>query len=342
MTLCPSPEKVVATGQRICSENSPNCTYITLNINIMRSFLFILINLITLSSLYAQTIKGFDLSNSTIPVSEIKDGGPPKDGIPSIDKPVFIEAKQATLKNDDRILGVYENGISKAYPINILNFHEIVNDHFGDDPVVVTYCPLCGSGIAFDALINGEPKTFGVSGMLYNSDVLLYDRETESLWSQLKYEAVSGALVGKELKILNTANTTWQAWREKHPNSLVLSEKTGFNRNYSQNPYPGYDNSTAIYFSVSESDSRYHPKEMVLGLEIQGKSKAYPFSELEKSGKKEIHDKFQGKSLRIVYDADAKSAEIIDNKGNPIPAVTNFWFAWFAFNPDTEVFTAGK
>ncbi len=308
----------------------------------MKTVLFILINLISFSSLSAQKMKGFDLSNSTIPVSKIKDGGPPRDGIPSIDKPVFLKASQATLKNDERILGVYENGIAKAYPINILNFHEIVNDHFKDDPVVITYCPLCGSGIAFDARVNGEPKTFGVSGMLYNSDVLLYDRETESLWSQLKYEAIAGPMVGKELQILNTANTTWKAWKDKYPNSLVLSEKTGYNRDYSQNPYPGYDNSTATYFSVSESDSRYHPKEMILGLQLNGKSKAYPFSELEKSGKKEIQDKFQGKNLRIVYDADAKSAEILDGKGNPIPAVTNFWFAWFAFNPDTEVYTAGK
>lgn len=308
----------------------------------MRIFVFILINLITISSLCAQTLKSFDLSNSKIPVSEIKDGGPPRDGIPSIDKPVFLKVSQATLKNDDRILGVYENEIAKAYPINILNFHEIVNDHFGDDPVVVTYCPLCGSGIAFDARVNGEPKTFGVSGMLYNSDVLLYDRETESLWSQLKYEAIAGPLAGKELQILNTANTTWKAWKEKYPNSLVLSEKTGYNRDYSLDPYPGYDRSSNIYFSVSDQNERYHPKEMVIGLQLNGKTKAYPFSELVKSGNKEIWDKFQGKSLRIVYDADAKSAEILDDIGNTIPAVTNFWFAWFAFNPDTEVFTAGK
>ncbi|MEX2591859.1 MAG: DUF3179 domain-containing protein [Anditalea sp.] len=300
------------------------------------NILFLL--LIVLQSSYAQTLKGFDLSNSRIPVSEIKDGGPPRDGIPSIDEPVFLKASQASLKNDDRILGVYENGIAKAYPINILNFHEIVNDHFGDDPVVVTYCPLCGSGIAFDARIKGEPKTFGVSGMLYNSDVLLYDRETESLWSQLKYEAIAGALAGEELQILNTANTTWKAWKEKHPNSLVLSEKTGFNRDYSLDPYPGYGRSSKLYFSVSDQDERFHPKEMVIGLQLNGKTKAYPFSELEKSGKKEIQDKFQGKSLRIVYNANSKSAEIFDDIGNPIPAVTNFWFAWFAFNPDTEIY----
>lgn len=307
----------------------------------MKYSIFLLIFL-SLQSCYAQSKKGFDLSNSLIPVNEIKDGGPPRDGIPSIDNPKFLKASEVLLKDGDRILGVQLNGIAKAYPINILNYHEIVNDYFGDDPVVITYCPLCGSGIAFDARINGKAKTFGVSGLLYNSDVLLYDRETESLWSQLKYQAISGPLAGQKLEMINTANTTWKNWKEKYPNSLVLSEDTGFKRDYSLDPYPGYDRSSELYFSVNDSDDRYHPKETVVGIEINGKSKAYPFSELEKSDKKEISDNFQGKNLRIMYDADAKSAEILDGKGNPIPAVTNFWFAWFAFHPDTEVYTAGE
>lgn len=298
--------------------------------------------LIITQSCYTQSKKGFDLSNSLIPVNEIKDGGPPRDGIPSIDDPKFLNAAEAPLKDNDRILGVQLNGIAKAYPVKVLNYHEIVNDRFGNDPVVVTYCPLCGSGIAFDARVNGETKTFGVSGLLYNSDMLLYDRETESLWSQLKYQAISGPLAGEELEMINTSNTTWKAWKDKYPNTLVLSEDTGFNRDYNQDPYPGYDRSSDIYFSVSDRDDRYHPKETVIGIEINGEFKAYPFSELEKSGKREIRDEFQGKDLRIVYDAEAKSAEVLDENGNSIPAVTNFWFAWFAFHPDTEVFTAGQ
>ncbi|CAM4231728.1 DUF3179 domain-containing protein [Gillisia limnaea] len=209
----------------------------------MRFLLFITVFLLIHFS-YGQTKKGFDLGNASIPIAEIKDGGPPKDGIPSIDAPVFIKAQQASLKADDRILGVKENGIAKAYPINILNFHEIVNDNFNGKSVVITYCPLCGSGIAFDAEIDGKALEFGVSGLLYNSDVLLYDRLTESLWSQLEYKAVSGPMAGKELKILNTANTTWKNWKEKNPETLVLSEKTGFKRDYSLNPYPGYEDSS--------------------------------------------------------------------------------------------------
>lgn len=174
----------------------------------MAKNLLIIFVILTALSAHPQKMKGFDLSNSSIPPAEIEDGGPPKNGIPSIDKPEFISSNQATLADTDRVLGVKENGVAKAYPINILNHHEIVNDHFGDQPVVVTYCPLCGSGIAFEAKIKGQSKIFGVSGLLYNSDVLLYDRETESLWSQLRYEAISGPLAGEQLEVLNTANTS--------------------------------------------------------------------------------------------------------------------------------------
>lgn len=303
----------------------------------MKYFLFLPVFLIIQISL-SQTKKGFDLSNSSIPVTEIKDGGPPKDGIPSIDSPQFVKAEKASLRNNDRILGIFENGTAKAYPIKILNFHEIVNDEIEGKPIVVTYCPLCGSGIVFDATIDGSTYTFGASGLLYNSDVLLYDRQTESLWSQLEYKAISGPMKGKSLEIINTFNTTWENWKNKHPNTLVLSEDTGFNRNYSVDPYPDYQNSSAIYFPVANENNEFHPKEMVIGVEIEGESKAYPFSELEKTGKSIIEDAFNSKDLIIHYDVKSKSAEIFDAQGNPVPGVTNFWFAWYAFHPETEVF----
>lgn len=289
---------------------------------------------------YSQDKKGFDLKNSSIPISEIKDGGPPKDGIPSIDNPAFLNARKATLKDDERILGITENGVAKAYPIKILNYHEIVNDEFDGKPVVVTYCPLCGSGVAFDAEVKGKILKFGVSGLLYNSDVLLYDRQTGSLWSQLEYKAISGPMAGKELEVLPTANTTWKSWKQKHPETVVLSEETGFKRDYSQNPYPGYGESSTLFFAVSAENDEFHPKEMVTGIEIEGASKAYPFSELEKTGKQIIRDSIKDKVIEIHYDAESKSAEIFDAAGNPLPAVTNFWFAWFAFHPDTEIFRA--
>ncbi len=286
----------------------------------------------------SQTKNGFDLSNSSIPVEDIKSGGPPKDGIPAIDNPKFLSAAKAKLDDKTRILGVFEKGIAKAYPIPILNYHEIVNDYFNDLPVVITYCPLCGSGIAFDARVNNTPKTFGVSGLLYNSDVLLYDRQTESLWSQLKYQAITGELKREQLTVLNTANTTWKSWKDKHPKTLVLSKDTGFNRDYSLNPYPNYEESPQLYFPVNNINDLFPPKEMVIGLELNGRTKAYPFSELKKLKGKVLEDTFAGQTLKIKYNTQAKSAEIMDAQGNLLPAITNFWFAWYAFNPDTEVY----
>lgn len=306
----------------------------------MKPYPFVLIVILALASscVQFQTKNGFKLDNSSISENEIKSGGPPKDGIPSIDEPVFFNADETTLKDGDRILGVKEKGVAKAYPIKILNYHEIVNDKFNGKPVVVTYCPLCSSGIAFDAEIHGEPLEFGVSGLLYISDVLLYDRQTESLWSQLEYKAISGPMLGKELNILNTANTTWKNWRAKHPETLVLSEETGFIRDYSREPYAGYEASSAIIFPVSSQNQDFHPKEMVIGIKFNGISKAYPFSELEKADNNSIIDRLNGKMLEVRYDAESKSAEIFDAEGNAIPAITNFWFAWYAFHPETEIF----
>lgn len=301
--------------------------------------IYLVLFVLTFFTKYAQDYKGFDVSNIALPISEIKDGGPPKDGIPAIDSPKFLSSSESSLLENERILGVYENGIAKAYPISILNYHEIVNDKFDNRPIVVTYCPLCGSGIAFDAKVGNNSLSFGVSGLLYNSDMLLYDRQTESLWSQLKYEAISGPLVGKKLKPLPTSNTTWADWHKRHPNSLVLSRDTGFNRNYNQNPYPDYDDSDFIYFPINNSDDSYHPKEMVIGITLNGKAKAYPFSELEKIREDFIEDYFEDKFLRVYYNSDSKSAEIRDNQNNLMASVTNFWFAWFAFHPNTSVFT---
>jgi hypothetical protein len=183
------------------------------------NYALLLLMMLLVSPLLGQTMKGFDLSNAQIPVAEILDGGPPKDGIPAIDRPEFLKASVAKLPDETRVLGVWVNGIAKAYPINFMNYHEIVNDLFANRPVVVMYCPLCGSGIAFDALVKGGPRTFGVSGLLYNSDVLLYDRHSESLWSQLMMEAVSGPMAGTALEMLPTRTATISTGRRSRHQS---------------------------------------------------------------------------------------------------------------------------
>lgn len=287
---------------------------------------------------YAQAANGFDLSKHSVPLDQIVSGGPGKDGIPAILKPIFVSAGEAAfLRAEDRVLGLSQGGEAKAYPIKILNWHEIVNDSQGGQPVVVTYCPLCGTGIAFDSTIQGRRHTFGVSGLLYQSDLLMYDHQTESLWSQVGMHAVAGPLTGEKLTPIFLDHTTWAEWRAAHPATLVLSTKTGSFRNYDHDPYLGYADRRDLMFDTTHFDPRYHPKEWVVGVEINGVTKAYPFSEL-KDARPPISDQVGGWSITIRFNRQSRSASVFDAEGKPIPSVMGFWFAWYAFHPDTQVF----
>lgn len=294
-----------------------------------------------MSAVGAEPVKnGFDLSESLVTADKILPGTPGRDIIPAIDHPKFVKVEEVMfLESDDRVLGMEHQGIFKAYPIKILNYHEIVNDEFSDDPVVITYCPLCGSGIAYYANIAGQRYRFGVSGLLYNSDVLLFDRETDSLWSQLMYQAITGPLKGKRLEPLAIQHTTWQDWKNRYPDTLVLSLETGYFRDYSRDPYEKYKLDRKIWFPVEAQSNQFHPKEMVLGLEIDGTFKAYPFSEIAKA-KKQVNDQLAGRHFLIQYDRQHQTAQVIGQTGKVIPSVVTFWFAWYAFHPDTLVFQA--
>lgn len=288
----------------------------------------------------AVEMNGFDLGNAQIPIAAIERGGPPRDGIPALDAPRFTAVAQTHwLKPQDRVLGIHHNGVARAYPVAILNWHEIVNDRIGGKPVAVTYCPLCGSGVAFSAHLEERDLHFGVSGLLYNSDVLLYDRETESLWSQILGKAISGKLAGAALERIPLLHTTWQDWRDRFPQGEVLSTETGFRRDYSRNPYQGYEGSRRIWFSVSGQDERLHPKAWVIGVEIEGAFKAYPFDELALTNG-EVSDTLGGEAITLHYDSAHRSAWVTDAQGKTIAAVTAYWFAWQAFHPDTALFTA--
>ncbi|MCZ6468783.1 MAG: DUF3179 domain-containing protein [Thermodesulfobacteriota bacterium] len=284
---------------------------------------------------------GFDISNSLIPKDDILSGGPPKDGIPAILHPKFEEANEAKwLNDDDLVSGFTYNGVKRAYPLRILVWHEAVNDRIGDLPFLVSYCPLCGSTLIFNREIGGKEYKFGISGLLYQSDVLFYDRETQSLWSQLEMKSVSGKMAGTDFIVLPSTLATWKEWREKYPDTLVLSRDTGFFRNYDRQPYSGYEESSTIMFPIKNKNNKFHPKEKVLVVLSGNRAKAYPFSELKKV-KTPLKDKLGGKVIVIEF-KDGDYVNATDISGNPVDSFVSYWFAWFTFKPDTLIFTSDK
>ena len=288
----------------------------------------------------AQVMNGFDLKGSLIPSEQIHFGGPPKDGIPAIDSPKFVTGEYAAfLRDDDAVLGVIRSGVAHAYPVRILNWHEVVNDRFDDEAVVITFCPLCGTGVAFNASIDGRVLSFGVSGLLYNSDVLLYDRQTQSLWSQLLAQAISGPMKGRFLTMLPLTHTTWIDWRTRQPATEVLSPETGQARPYARDPYAGYASSGEIMFPVAFRSAGLHPKERVLGIKIGGQAKAYPFVELGKTAGV-VSDRIGDTALTIRYDRAASRATAHAANGEQLPAVGGYWCASNTFTPNTAVFRA--
>lgn len=286
---------------------------------------------------------GFDLQGSLVPPEAVERGGPPRDGIPAIDRPRFVAAARSLLNPGDRVLGLNHKGVVRAYPVRILNWHEVVNDRPAGDPIVISYCPLCGTGMAFDAKVRGQPGprelTFGVSGLLFNSDVLLYDRATASLWSQLRQLAISGPLKGTELTAMPLEHTTWEDWRRRFPATEVLSFETGVARDYGRDPYAGYEAVNRLMFKVQHGDDRIGPKEWVLGLTVGKARRAYPFRTLAARVNQDgvFEDRLGGQVVSIRYDARHRTARAEDAAGKPIASVTAFWFAWVAFHPDTEL-----
>jgi hypothetical protein len=283
---------------------------------------------------------GFVLNDALVPQQEILSGGPRKDGIPALTKPIFVEAGDAIfLQDSDRVLGISYNGITRAYPIRILNYHEIVNDELGGRAIVVSFCPLCGTGMAFAATVGGKKLVFGVSGLLFNSDVLMYDRQTNSLWSQIMSRAISGPMKGTRLEAISISHTSWTDWKNRHRDTEVLSTETGFRRKYNVDPYPNYSRDGRIFFPVKYSSTLYGRKAVVMGLEINGEFKVYPFDELKKASPR-FTDSFQGERFDVLYDEKNKTAKIIDAHDREIPTIMAFWFAWYAFHPESDVFTA--
>ena len=208
--------------------------------------------------------------------TEIISGGPPPDGIPPIDKPRFHPADVAEfLEDTEPVLALRIGDEARAYPVQIMIWHEIVNDVVGGVPVTVSYCPLCNSAVAYDRRVGERVVDFGTSGRLYQSALVMYDRQTESLWSHFTGQAVAGVLTGTRLKLFPVATVSWADWRKAHPDGHVLSRETGHDRDYGRNPYPGYDDvSTSPFLFEGKHDDRLAAKTKVIGVRDGGASVA--------------------------------------------------------------------
>ena len=333
-----------------------------------------------------------DFSKHSVPYSEILSGGPPRDGIAPIDSPKFDDVADAasSLRDNEPVISLEINGEAKAYPIAILIWHEIVNDEIGGVPVTVTYCPLCNTALVFDRRVDGQILDFGTSGKLRNSDLIMWDRQTESWWQQITGEAIVGSMTGTKLKFIPAPMVSWADFRESFADGQVLSRDTGFARSYGRAPYRGYDAlDNRPFLFTGQIDSRLVAMERVVGLAFGDEVVAYPFMLFESHPV--VNDTVGGQDIAIFYVGGTLSAfdgagasasrqvgstgvfdpnldgqkltfrveshRIVDDQtgstwnilgkaidgplqGSTLEQVAHanhFWFAWSAFNPETEI-----
>ncbi|WP_303318697.1 DUF3179 domain-containing protein [Flavivirga abyssicola] len=314
-----------------------------------------------------------------IPISDVKDGGPGKDGIPSIDNPNFTTADNANFLNDnDLVVGVVKGNQAKAYPHIILDWHEVVNDEIDNAFITLNYCPLTGTAFAWESMSNGTKSTFGVSGLLYNANLILYDRNTDSNWSQLRLECVNGPLINNKPELIDVVETNWKTWKTLYPNTEVLTPQTGFSRTYGISPYGDYaTNHNRFIFTPEITNSALPNKRRVYAIIAQDKSKVYQFSDFNNGNI--IRDTFKAEDYLIVgnedviygykltdehkdlvfeYDFNGSEAFFKDNEGNKwsifgkaiegpregetllsVKSVVSYWFAIAAFYPDPEIYS---
>lgn len=219
-------------------------------------------------------------NNWLIPTDEIFEGGPGRDGIPALITPATASVSQTGYLSDgELVIGIKIGDQARAYPHQILDWHEIANDEINDVAFAITYCPLTGSAIAWDRTLNGTVSTFGVSGLLYNTNLIPYDRESESYWSQMKIQSVNGPLAGQTAGLYPIVETSWKTWREMYPDSRVVSRSTGYDRSYGFYPYGQYrSNDEILLFPIGNDDDRLPRKELVHGIIVDNVTRVYRFN----------------------------------------------------------------
>jgi hypothetical protein len=272
---------------------------------------------------------------------KIRGGGPPKDGIPSINNPKYQFLSEVDwIEDNELVLAIEYKGVKRVYPLQIMVWHEIVNDNIAGDPILITYCPLCGSGIAYKPLIevNGEviSSEFGTSGKLFNSNLVMYDRETDTYWSQIGGKAIIGELTGQELQEISIDTVVWRDYKKGNELAEVLSKVTGYSRNYGKDPYGSYYEDSFLIFPVENEDDRIHPKTIIFGIELDGVFKAYKEDDLKKNSV--INDVVNGINVKVERDnvGIVKITNVDTNE--EIVKERDMWFAWYAFHPNTSLY----
>lgn len=293
-----------------------------------------------------------DFSKMTVKNSEILSGGPAKDGIPAINKPKFIALVEAThLQDLEPVIGFEHNGDARAYPLQVLMWHEIANDVVGGAPFTVTYCPLCNAAIVFDANIDGKRHDFGTTGRLRNSDLLMYDRQTESWWQQFSGEAVIGEYAGRKLKIVPSRLESWASFKQRFPNGKVLVPNNPNARNYGRNPYANYDSRKAPYpLFIGSLPDDINPMARVVVLRRKGEpitilslAKIRKAQTLEQSGFKIKWRAGQASALDTGKIPDGRDVgnlivrEMVDGKEVDATHDITFAFVANAFHPEITI-----
>jgi len=282
--------------------------------------------------------------------SKIGSGGPPKGGI-GVDKGIpalaseninFVTVAEADdwIEDEELVLVLNYKEVTRIYPLQIMTWHEIANDEIGGDKILVTYCPLCGSGIAYESYIevDGEKveSRFGTSGKLYNSNLVMYDEETDTYWSQIDGKAIVGELTGQELTAISIDTVVWKDFVSDNSNAEVLSRETGMDRPYGQSAYASYFANDFLLFDVENEDTekKIKNKDVVFGVELNGKYKAYTEASLIERG--EIVD--EGFGVRVTRTSEGIVVVTSLDTNEEIVKERDFWFAWFAFHPETELY----
>jgi hypothetical protein len=293
-----------------------------------------------------------DFNRHVVPLDQFQSGGPGKDGIPAIDDPRFLPvSKVGVIEPKEPVIELVVRGRARAYPIQILIWHEIVNDRVAGVPVAVTFCPLCNTSLVFDRRVGDRTLDFGTTGNLRNSDLVMYDRQTESWWQQFGGAGIVGRYAGARLDVLPSRIVAWKQFRHEHPRGLVLSRDTGHSRPYGQNPYEGYDETRSgpIFPTAHADDNRLSPKERVVFLERGGEAVAVPFSTLAK--RRVVRVEVGGHRLVVRWrpgvasaldsplislGRDVGSADVREN-GRLVEFDQPFWFTVAAFRPNARI-----